>query len=266
MKKVFITADIEGVTGVTNWCETEYGNEGYDDACVQMTREVDAACRAAMELGYQVVVKDGHSSARNLKIGQLPKGVEVIRGWRVSPEGMMGGIDDSFDAVICIGYHSPAGMNSNPLAHTIDHHMIDAIHVNGQLASELSLNALYAAQYKVPTVFVSGDEGICQHSKEWIPDIETVAVKNCVGNSSWNLHPDDAVDQIYEGVKKALQAPAKLMEIPSDLHLEMTYTTHQGARNASWYPGAKLTDVKTVALDAASVMDMTIARVFMMSV
>ena len=35
--KVFISADIEGVTGVTTWCETEYGGEGYEAACRQMT-------------------------------------------------------------------------------------------------------------------------------------------------------------------------------------------------------------------------------------
>lgn len=266
MKKIFISADIEGVTGVTNWCETEYGGNGYEEAALQMTREVAAACKAAMELGYQVVVKDGHSTARNLKIDLLPRGVQVIRGWRTSPEGMMGGIDDSFDAVLCIGYHSPAGTNGNPLAHTISHTMIRSIHVNGQLASELTLNALYASQFGVPVIFVSGDEGICQHSKQWIPDIETVAVKSCIGNSSWNLHPEDAVTQIYEGVKQALNCPAKLMKTPDALHLEMTYMDHQGARNASWYPGAKLVDNFTVAYDAKSIMDMTVARIFMMSV
>ena len=43
-KKIyFISADIEGVTDVTAWCETEPGGEGYDAACEQMTREVAAA-------------------------------------------------------------------------------------------------------------------------------------------------------------------------------------------------------------------------------
>ena len=27
--KVFISADIEGVTGVTSWSETRYGGQGY---------------------------------------------------------------------------------------------------------------------------------------------------------------------------------------------------------------------------------------------
>lgn len=42
--KVFISADIEGVTGVTSWCETESGGQGYEAAARQMTLEVSAAC------------------------------------------------------------------------------------------------------------------------------------------------------------------------------------------------------------------------------
>ena len=72
--------------------------------------EVKAACEAAMELGYEVAVKDGHGSARNIDMWGLPEGVELIRGWRSSPETMMGGLDGSFDAVLYIGYHSPEGM------------------------------------------------------------------------------------------------------------------------------------------------------------
>ena len=87
--KVFISADIEGVTGVTSWCETEYGGDGYEAACRQMTLEVAAACRAAVEKGWEVVVKDGHGTARNIDISMLPEEAELIRGWRCSPEGMM---------------------------------------------------------------------------------------------------------------------------------------------------------------------------------
>ena len=38
--RVFISADIEGVTGTTAWDETEIGRPGYEAACKQMTAEV----------------------------------------------------------------------------------------------------------------------------------------------------------------------------------------------------------------------------------
>ena len=47
MKKLFISADLEGVSGVSSWEETRYGEQGYDAACRQLTREVAAACHAA---------------------------------------------------------------------------------------------------------------------------------------------------------------------------------------------------------------------------
>lgn len=50
MRKIFISADIEGITGVTGWCETRYGGQGYDAACRQMSLETAAACRAALDL------------------------------------------------------------------------------------------------------------------------------------------------------------------------------------------------------------------------
>lgn len=33
MKKLFISADLEGVSGVSSWEETRYGRPGYDAAC-----------------------------------------------------------------------------------------------------------------------------------------------------------------------------------------------------------------------------------------
>ena len=89
MKKLFISADLEGVSGVSSWEETRYGRPGYDAACRQLTREVAAACRAAQELGYTVLVKDGHEDARNIDPTGLPRGVLLHRGWQNEPAAMM---------------------------------------------------------------------------------------------------------------------------------------------------------------------------------
>ena len=46
--KLYISADIEGTTGITLWDETENGHSRYAYFADQMTREVAAACRGAM--------------------------------------------------------------------------------------------------------------------------------------------------------------------------------------------------------------------------
>ena len=93
-KTYFISADLEGVTDVTAWCETEKGKDGYEAASTQMTKEVAAACEAILEAGHEVVVRDGHETARNIIHDMLPYGVRLMRGWACHPGSMMAGISD----------------------------------------------------------------------------------------------------------------------------------------------------------------------------
>ena len=90
------------------------------------------------------------------------------------------------------------------MAHTTEHEWFNWVKINGKLASEFSLNALYAADMGVPSVFLSGDKGICDHAKDYYEDIVTVATKEGTGNSTWSLHPATSLKLIKEGVRKAL--------------------------------------------------------------
>jgi D-amino peptidase len=61
--KVYISADIEGVTGVVHWNETEKNLPDFNDFAVQMTKEVAAACQGASAAGAEdILVKDAHDS------------------------------------------------------------------------------------------------------------------------------------------------------------------------------------------------------------
>ncbi len=261
--KLFISADLEGVAGVTNWCETRYGEQGYEAACHQMTLEVAAACKAALELGYEVVIKDGHENALNINPALLPRGVQLIRGWMSTPASMMAGLDDSFDAAAYIGYHSPQGSNASPLAHTIRHDLFQGIKVNGTLASEFSLNALWASANKVTSVFLSGDLGMCELAKKSHPEIVTVATKTGIGNGTWNIHPEEAVEKIEAGMHAALTAEIPLLPVEKEYKLEINFRDHQHARSASWYPGAVQVDSNTVEYTAKTPKELIVARIFM---
>lgn len=117
--KVYISADIEGITGTTSWSETELNAPDYQFFQRQMTREVEAAIEGAIAGGAtEILLKDAHDSARNLDISNLPINCKVIRGWTYDPMCMVAGLDRSFDRAIFIGYHSKGGSERNPLAHT----------------------------------------------------------------------------------------------------------------------------------------------------
>ena len=69
--KVFLSVDIEGITGVTSWNETNLGNQEHRLCAEQMTKETLAACEGAITMGVkEILIKDAHDSARNI---DLPK-------------------------------------------------------------------------------------------------------------------------------------------------------------------------------------------------
>lgn len=267
MKRVYISVDIEGITDVIDWNETELGHSTHAAAAQQMTAEAAAACRGALAAGAdEVWVRDAHDSARNIDAAKLPKGVRLIRGWECTENSMMEEIDRGFDCAVCIGYHSKAGSNANPLAHTINASKMAEIRLNGETVSELELNAYIAAQYNVPVVFVSGDQGICETAEKCIPGVSTVAVKEGVGEAAINIHPQDAVEKIEAGVKKAVETmTAKCPALPARFDLELCYKQHASAFKAGRYPGAKQTGPYSAAYSSDNLKDMLIARMFMMS-
>lgn len=264
--KVYISVDIEGITGVTSWNETELGHGEHTWAKEQMTKETIAACEGAIEAGArEIIVKDAHDSARNLDISKLPKGVQVIRGWTSSPESMMAGIDESYDATIFVGYHSAAGADGNPLAHTMNVTKATYMKINGRLASEFWLNSLISAYYKVPVVFLSGDKMLCEDSKALVPNMETVAVKTGIGDATFNMHPDLACEKIKEGVVRGLKNKELCqVDIPENLTLEIGFRKHQDAKRAGYYPGAEQVNAHVVRYKAKDVQDLIIARMFLL--
>lgn len=258
--KIFISADIEGTTGIAHWDETtpeQPDFHHYQYFARQMTAEVNAACLGALDAGAaEVFVKDAHDSARNIDPAQLPEAVRIFRGWAKNPFVMMAGLDESFDGVLFTGYHSGSGTNSNPMSHTMNgknNHVL----INGQMASELLINSWIAAWYKVPVFFVSGDKGLCDWVKTLNPGIRTVAVNEGVGNGVISMHPHAAVRQIRETVTAALkQDPAQLLlKLPDSFDVEISFKEHFRAYQGSFYPGAHQTGNRTVAFSAGDYLD-----------
>lgn len=249
--KIFISADLEGITNVTHWDETDLDKAEYVRAREQMTAEVSAACNGAFSAGAtEIWVRDAHDSACNLIANKLPRGIHLIRGWSPDPLMMMENLDESFQAAIFIGYHSRAGTNTSPLAHTMTGSYV-RVTLNGCDTSEFRLNTYAAALFKVPVVFVSGDKGLCIEASELNSKIETLAVKEGIGNSTINIHPDLAIEKIQEGVTRALKGDLSgcLVSLPEYFVLDIQFKDHIKARKYSFYPGAKLKDPTTVSFE-----------------
>lgn len=263
--KVYISADIEGISYVTNWNETELSHAEHAQAAAQMTKEVLAACEGAIAAGAkEIYVKDAHDSARNILTDKIPEQVTLIRGWTNTPESMMAGIDSSFDAAIFIGYHSGAGFNGNPLSHTMNLEN-NYVKINGKSIAEFDMNAYVAAHYHVPVVFVSGDAQLCSHAKTLINSIETVSTKEGIGNATFNLSGNTVCRLIREGVFKGLSNRQDcLPETPEKFEMEINFKECVHALRSSYYPGASQIDSRTVTYTGKNILDMMTARMFML--
>ncbi|NLD11667.1 MAG: hypothetical protein GX671_07960 [Clostridiales bacterium] len=245
--KVYISVDIEGITGVTSWNETEMGDEEHKLAAAQMKKEALAACEGAVAAGAdEIWVKDAHDSGRNLWIDEFPPQVHLVRGWMDNPDSMVGGVDEPFDAALCIGYHSYGGSGENPLSHTMTSSGIFWTKFNGEFMSELLYHTYVCVRYGVPMVFVSGDKGLCENSANLVPGIRTVATKRGVGGATVNRNPDEVCKDIRETVKEALLSKHELIDTKGPFALDICYRQHQDAKRAGYYPGAELLDPYTV--------------------
>jgi D-amino peptidase len=263
--KIFISADIEGTTGITVWNECEKGRPDYEEFQKQMTAEVVAACEGAIEGGAkEIVVRDAHDTGRNIISSKLPECAKIIREWSGHPFCMMQGLDRSFDAVIFTGYHSRAGSDTNPLAHTLTGSSM-YIKINGRYASEFLINSYSAAYVGVPVVMVTGDRGLCDDAGEIVPGISSVPVSEGEGTSNISIHPNLAVKMIKETAKKTISGDLSgcKIELPKKFELEILYKDNKLAYKTSFYPGARLEGTHTIKFNSNDYFDVLRFLTFM---
>lgn len=249
--KIYISADIEGVAGITHWDEANKAHPTYPEFRERMTNEVVAACEGAIAAGAdEIWIKDAHSSGRNIIAERLPDCAKLIRGWSGHPFSMVQELDESFAAILFTGYHSKAGDETNPLAHTMSL-KVGRISINGQAASEFMLHSYAAATKNVPAVFLSGDKGICADAKALIPGIAVAPVSEGIGPSTISLAPQRAARMIRDGVTTALRndLAACRLKLPARFALEVKYTNPVDAYRGSWYPGVSHVGEQTLRFE-----------------
>lgn len=258
MKKFFISADIEGVCGIAHVNETERDKSDYAYFADQMTREVAAAAQGALDAGMEdVLVKDGHGSARNINPRMLPREARMFRGWAAHPFSMMFGLDGTFAGCGFVGYHSGASMDCNPLSHTMNGGN-NYVKINGEIASELMINCLTAAYCGVPVYFVAGDKGLCDFIRSVNPNISVVATNEGAGNGTFAMHPDVAIETIRETMKNAIASHTKeecMFPLPARFAVEINFKVLARARSGGFYPGAVQVDSRTVRFECEDWFD-----------
>jgi D-amino peptidase len=212
-KKVFISADMEGISGISASDQLSASGAEYGRSRKMMADDVNAAIRGARRGGAtEIVVNDSHGSMRNLRLEDLEKDVRLI-SHSFKRTGMMEGLDESFDAAIFIGYHAKAGNAAGLFAHT-GSGVVRDVRVNGQSLGEGGLNTLVAAWFGVPVALVTGDDVAVKQVAETATSAKTVAVKRAINIRAVELRPFNIVHQEIEeaafaGVRDAKKFPPR---------------------------------------------------------
>ncbi|MDR1800627.1 MAG: M55 family metallopeptidase [Lachnospiraceae bacterium] len=249
--KVFISADIEGISTTCKWEETEKGHPSYPLHATRMTDEVLAVIRGAKSAGAtQITVRDAHDSATNIDPLRMPDGVRLIRNWSGHPYSMVDGIDSDYDAVLFVGYHSAASVVGNAMSHTMNTRNT-MVRINGRLASEFMIHCYAAALEGVPSVFLAGDKALCESEKELSPYLVTVAEKEGRDELTICYPPAEVLESLKAGAQKALNQDLKsaLIKLPESFKLEISYKDHNKAYKASFYPGVRRVNSTSVVFE-----------------
>jgi D-amino peptidase len=202
--KVFISADMEGISGVTNGEHVRRDGKEHERAQKLMTEEVNAAVEGAFEAGAKkVIVNDSHGTMRNIIPEELHKDVELITG-SPKPMFMMEGLDSSFNAVFFVGYHGMRGFYPSILEHTYSSRVVYNLFMNDKLVGETGINAAIAGHYGVPVALVTGDKKLAEEAQTFLKNVKTVVVKEAVGRTAARcLSPIKARQLIKKGCSKS---------------------------------------------------------------
>ncbi|WP_432109965.1 M55 family metallopeptidase [Streptomyces sp. AA1529] len=247
--QVYISADMEGVTGLVGAQDVQVGGQDYQHGRVMMTEDVNAAVRGALAAGAtRVLVNDAHSSMRNLLADQMHSEAELVRG-KPKRMGMLEGLGGDFDAVLCVGYHSRAGA-LGVLSHSYMGHEIEDMWLDDQPMGEIGFTHATAAALGVPVVMLSGDDAACAEVTAWDAQVVTAPVKYARDRFSARLRPASearkAIEEAAaEGVRRADPRP-RLPRTEAAATLAVRWQSATVASQLEAIPGVSLRDSRTI--------------------
>ena len=208
MRRVYVIADLEGVSGVSGFDVRDDRLPGqvwrrHRDLAL-WSAEVNAGVAGAEEAGaVEVLVLDNHGPGDGLSAQEMLPPARLIHG-RARPTWLPC-LDDSIDAVLFVGQHAMAGTPGGHLCHTYSRRRLNSVRLNGAEIGEIGIAAAIAGEHGVPVAFLSGDDKAVEELESVCPWAEGAIVKQCLSRLSCvSLPPAQARDAIRAGVVRAL--------------------------------------------------------------
>lgn len=249
--KLFISFDIEGVTGITNRFDIDENSPKFGITQRLATGDVNASVEGAIEAGAQeIVVYDGHGFKRdNILFESLHPQARLIRTRLESPGFNLPTLDESFDALFFIGWHARPSM-PGVLSHCYHPNVFLEWRVNGMPVGEPELSAAYAGLFNVPVILFSGDDKSCSEVKKWNPNCQCVVTKYAIDREAAVCLPmKESWNNIRVGAREAIKNRSHIkpfnFKMPINIEADTIFDHHAAA--ISLIPGVKRISDRTVA-------------------
>ena len=190
-KIAYIVADLEGTTGVWTKAHTLLGTPEWQEARVEMTRDINAVADALFGKGVQgVVVKDFHRTGYNLIPAYLDKRIKLVSGYYTGPALGYGKLYGA-DFALFVGFHASGGNEQGFLPHTLTSRIAE-IRVNGERVCEAELFATVLSAFGIPVCFFSGCPAACEEVEKKMEGVVTYAIAKKL-----DMYPDTEKMRIF---------------------------------------------------------------------
>lgn len=244
MKKIYVSADIEGIWGNSNPVYTMRGGAEYEEYRKNMIHEVNLVIDLLFKNGAdEVVVNDSHGNMDNLLPSEMdPRASFIISNGAYKEYGMMEGLDETFSGVCLIGYHGKAN-SEGVMSHTNWGAMIHDIRIDGVSMGESGINACLAREFGVPVILIAGDSALKKQVKsEFLEDAYFVQTKQAINNQcALCCSKNELVGRYDSMIQKAMHSVFE--NVHNDLQPNMEITFHH-KRNADFV--SRMSDVTYV--------------------
>ena len=253
--KILIVSDIEGISGINDVRQIQYGYEEFEGfGRIQVTEDVNAAVRGLRAAGAtDIRVADSHGSGgpnTNIIPERLEKGVKLFQRGAVYKR-LKAAVDKSVDGAAFIGFHAMADTKDGFLRHTITPE--PRIEINGKSVGETAIDAYILAEYGIPVIMVTGDQALVREASAFIPEIETVQVKTSRDCRTTKCLPLLEARRLIEGAaERALSRidDFRPVQIAKPIKTDVSFPTKEQADLCEVVPRAKRSGERTVSYTA----------------
>lgn len=204
--KIYIMADIEGISGVFHKEQVMPTGVRYSEGRSLMTREANICAEALKESGVDTVYfHDCHGMGNNVIWDKLSPAIDYVISGNEHQDRYCEQVMEC-DGVILLGYHAMAGATRGILEHTIMSNQWQNCYINGVRSGEAMIDAAILGDMGIPVIMVSGDDILEKEVKEFLPDVVTAVVKEGVGcNTAVLLSPASSEKEIRGKTQKAIE-------------------------------------------------------------